>query len=276
MITRRDVLLSASALPIALRAANKSRVPVGLELYSVRDQLKQDLFGTVRAVAKQGYQCVEFFSPYTQWTPDYAKSVRKLLDDLNVRCYSTHNGPGSFSGDGMSHAIELNHILGTEYIVMASAGKVEGIDGWKKVADTLNQADQTMKSSGLHAGYHNHQFEFTPMDGKLPIEVLAANTNHDVMLQFDVGTCVQMKQDPVAWIDKNPGRIRSLHLKDWSPESGYKVLFGEGVVPWKKVLDAALTTGGAKFLLIEQEGSRLPPLETSAQCLENYRKLTAA
>ena len=275
MISRRSFLASTSALPVAFAASGASKIPIGLELYSVRNELKDDLMGTVRAVAKQGYQCVEFFSPYTQWTADYAKEVRKLLDDVGVRCYSTHNGPGSFSGDGMSHAIELNHTLGAEYIVMASAGRIEGLDGWKKVADTLNQADQTMKSSGLHPGYHNHQLEFTPIDGKLPMEVLAANTNKDIMLQLDVGTCVQMKQDPVAWIDKNPGRIRSLHLKDWSPENGYKVLFGEGVVPWAKVIDAAVKTGGARYFLIEQEGSRLPAMETSARCLENYRKLQA-
>ncbi|MBV8820986.1 MAG: sugar phosphate isomerase/epimerase [Acidobacteriaceae bacterium] len=275
MISRRSFLASTSALPVVFAASGASKIPIGLELYSVRNELKDDLMGTVRAVAKQGYQCVEFFSPYTQWTADYAKEVRKLLDDVGVRCYSTHNGPGSFSGDGMSHAIELNHTLGAEYIVMASAGRIEGLDGWKKVAETLNQADQTMKSSGLHPGYHNHQLEFTPIDGKLPMEVLAANTTKDIMLQLDVGTCVQMKQDPVAWIDKNPGRIRSLHLKDWSPENGYKVLFGEGVVPWAKVIDAAVKTGGARYFLIEQEGSRLPAMETSARCLENYRKLQA-
>src|ERR1043165_8851875 len=80
----------ATALPIRA-AAKKKQLPVGLELYSVRDELAKDLFGTVRAVAKQGYEVVEFYSPYYAWTPDYAKDVRKLLDDLNIKCLSTHN-----------------------------------------------------------------------------------------------------------------------------------------------------------------------------------------
>jgi sugar phosphate isomerase/epimerase len=105
------------------------------------------------------------------------------------------------------------------------------------------------------------------------MEVLAANTGKDVMLQLDVGTCIEAGSDPVAWIDQNPGRIRSMHVKDWSPEQGYKVLVGEGVAPWKKLFQAAETTGGIEFYLIEQEGSRYPQLETAERCLANFRKL---
>jgi sugar phosphate isomerase/epimerase len=229
--------------------------------------------GTVTAVAKMGYQCVEFYAPYYEWTPDYAKQVRKLLDDLGIRCLSTHNGPRSFTADGLPHAIELNQAIGSQFIVLASAGKVDSLDGWKRVAETLNQGAEKMKPAGLRAGYHNHQLEFTPIDGRRPMEVLAANTGKDVMLQLDVGTCIEAGSDPVAWIDQNPGRIRSMHVKDWSPEQGYKVLVGEGVAPWKKLFQAAETTGGIEFYLIEQEGSRYPQLETAERCLANFRKL---
>ncbi len=79
--------------------------------------------------------------------------------------------------------------------------------------------------------------------------------------------------DPVAWIRSNPGRIRSLHCKDWSPEAGkgFSVLFGEGVVDWKAVFAAAASVGGAEYYLMEQEGSRFPELETAQKCLEAYR-----
>jgi sugar phosphate isomerase/epimerase len=252
-LSRRTFLAVAAAAPIASAVAQDKKIPVGLELYSVRDELQKDLMGTVSAVAKMGYQCVEFFSPYYQWKPDYAKQVRKLLDDLGIRCLSTHNGPESFTADG--------------------AGKVDSLDGWKRVAETLNQGAEKMKPAGLRPGYHNHQLEFTPVDGQRPIEVLAANTGKDVMLQLDVGTCIEAGSDPVAWVDRNPGRIRSMHCKDWSADQGYKVLVGEGVVPWKKLIQAAETTGGVEFYLIEQEGSRYPQLETAQRCLANFRKL---
>jgi sugar phosphate isomerase/epimerase len=149
------------------------------------------------------------------------------------------------------------------------------LDGWKNVADRLNQAGEKLKPLGMRAGYHNHQTEFKPIDGKRPIEVLAENTAKDVVLQLDVGTCVEMGSDPVAWIDKNPGRIRSMHCKDWSPDAGkgYKVLFGDGVAPWKKIFEAAESTGGIEYYLIEQEGSAYPPLETVERCLAAFKKL---
>jgi sugar phosphate isomerase/epimerase len=249
-------------------------IPIGLELYSVRDHLKKDPKGTLQAVAKMGYECVEFFAPYYEWTPEHAKEMRKELDDLGLRCYSTHNDSQAFKPEGLEKAIELNGILGTKYIVLAHPGEVNGIDGWKNVAETLQRGDDKMRSSGLHAGYHNHDVEWKPVDGQRPMDILASGTSKDIMLQLDVGTCVETGNDPVAWIEKNPGRIRSLHLKDWSKQKGYRVLFGEGDVKWKPILAAARKVGGAEYYLIEQEGSRFPEMETAERCLVAYKQLT--
>ena len=93
--SRRSFLGFFAAAPLLAALAGNKHIPVGLELYSVREDLKKDLMGTVRGVAKLGYECVEFFSPYYDWTLDYAKDVRKELDTLGVHCYSTHNGPKS-------------------------------------------------------------------------------------------------------------------------------------------------------------------------------------
>jgi sugar phosphate isomerase/epimerase len=273
-ISRRSFLASAAAAPLAAAARGKD-VPIGLELFSVREELAKDLTGTVRAVAKMGYNGVEFFAPYYSWTPEKAKEVRALLDDLGIRCFSTHNGPPSFTAEGLPKAIELNNILGSKYIVLASAGRIGSLDGWKTVADQLTQAAEKLKPAGLAPGYHNHQLEFTPIGGKRPIEVIAANTPKDVMLQLDVGTCVEVGSDPVAWIDQNPGRIRSIHCKDWGPQKGYKVLLGEGAAPWKKIFEAAEKTGGVEYYLVEQEGSDFPPFETVDRCLGAMKKLRA-
>jgi sugar phosphate isomerase/epimerase len=272
--SRRSFLAMTAAAPLVPAFAQKS-IPVGLELYSVRNELGKDLNGTVTTVAKMGYKVVEFYAPYFSWTTAQAKDVRKLMDDLGIRCNSTHNGPNAFSGDGIAKAIELNGIIGSKYIVNASAGRPAGLDGWKTVADNLATAAEKFRPAGLRAGYHNHQLEFTPIDGKRPIEIIAANTPKDFMLQLDVGTCVEMKQDPVAWIKQNPGRIRCLHLKDYAPgpEKGYKVLFGEGDAPWKEIFAAAESVGGVEYYLIEQEGSRFPPFETAEKCLASYKRI---
>lgn len=229
--------------------------------------------GTVRGVAKMGYECVEFYAPYYDWTLDYAKKVRKELDEVRVRCYSTHNSTESFQPKGISKAIELNQALGSNYIVMAHPGDVAGVDGWKRVADLLNRANETMSRRGLHAGYHNHDAEWRPVDGQKPMEVLASNTDTSIMLQLDVGTCLEAGDDPVAWVEANPGRIRSMHLKEWSPQRGYKALFGEGAAPWKRLFAAAEGTGGAEYYLIEQEESDYSEMEAVRRCLAAFREL---
>ena len=279
-VSRRSFLALAGALPFALKAsaAAAGKVPVGLELYSVRDELAKDLTGTVRTVAKMGYEVVEFYSPYFSWTPEKAKEVRKLLDDLGVRCRSTHNDSATFTPENLPKAIELNQIIGSEYVIMASSGRVTGLDGWKAVGDRLNAAAEKLKSARMSTGYHNHQTEWMPVEGKRPMDVLASTTSHDVVLQLDVGTCIEAGSDPVAWIKANPGRIKSVHCKDWSPPpgAGYGVIFGEGTSPWPKIFEAAESVGGVEYYLIEQEqGPATEQFQRAERCLANYKKLRA-
>ena len=262
-----------AAVPLAAAVAQSKQIPVGLELYSVRNALEKDLMGTVRGVAKMGYQCVEFYAPYYDWTTEYARQVRAELDELGIHCYSTHNGLKSFTPEGIGKAIDLNKTLGTRYIVLAHPGEVSGLDGWKRVAEALNGANDTLKGKGLHAGYHNHDAEWKPVGGQKPMELLAATLDKSIMLQLDVGTCLAAGSDPVAWTNQNPGRIRSMHVKDWSPEKGYKVLTGEGITPWKKLFATAEKTGGIEYYLIEQEGSDYPEMETAQRCLAAFHKL---
>ncbi len=263
----------SAILPLALRTPAASSIPIGLELYSVREGLKHDLNGTVRAVAKMGYQCVEFYAPYFDWSEAQTKDMRKLLDDLGVRCYSTHNNAEYLNKDNISRTRDKNLILGSKYVVIASAQLDPGIAGWKAFAAALNSAAEGLEPSGLKAGYHNHKIEWIPIDGARPMEVIAKNTKPTVMLQLDVGTCLEAGADPVAWIRANPGRIRSLHCKDWSPDAGkgYTVLFGEGAADWKAIFHAAESGGGVEYYLIEQEGSRLSELDTAEKCLASFK-----
>ncbi len=276
-LSRRSFLGLLAAAPLGagtLAAARSKHIPIGLELYSVRDDLNKDLAGTVRRVAKIGYQCVEFYAPYYQWTPSEAKQVRREMDDLGIRCYSTHNDLNSFKPEGIGKAMELNHILGTRYIVLASPGPVPTLDGWKRVAELLNKANHTMAGHGFHAGYHNDDHEWKPLDGKNPIEIVAGDTDKSVVLELDTGNCLASGGDPAAFIRSNPGRIRAMHVKDWSPEKGYDVLIGEGIAPWKKIFAEAESVGGVQYYLIEQESySGHSEMETARLSLEAYRKV---
>ncbi len=277
-ISRRTFLGTAAALPFAastlLDAAKK--VPVGLELYSVRGDLGKDLLGTVAAVGKMGYQVVEFYAPYLDWTPDKAREARKQLDASGLKCHSTHNNGPSFTEDGLKKAIELNQILGSKYIIMASAPRATGLDSWKNVATQLTTIAGRLKPLGMATGYHNHQTEWRKVDGQRPIDVIAAGTPKDVVLQFDVGTCVEVGEDPIAWINSQAGRIKSIHCKDWSKDKGYAVAFGEGEAPWRKIFEAAEKKGGVEYYLIEQEtGGPQGELAMVQHCLDNWKQLRA-
>jgi sugar phosphate isomerase/epimerase len=275
-LTRRSFIALSAALPFALKTASwaSKTIPVGLEMYSVRDELKKDPEATVRAVAKMGYEGLEFYAPYFDWTEAQTKQMRKLLDDLGIRCFSTHNDEKFLQADNITRARDMNLILGSKYIVQAWSDPKDSLDKWKPVADGLNAAASQVESSGLKIGYHNHHSEFVPVEGKRPIELIAANTKPTVMLQLDVGTCLEAGSDPVAWIKANPGRIHSMHCKDWSPDpaKGYKVLFGEGSAKWKDIFAAAESVGGLEYYLMEQEGSRYPQLETAKKSLEEFKK----
>jgi len=280
--TRRAFAASApyaELLGSTLRAPKT--YPIGLELYSVRRELARDLPATLRAVSQMGYQVVEFYAPYLGWTIPYAKEVRTQLDDLGLRCFSTHNPSASLMpGDMRTKAIEINQVLGARHIIMASPPpNTATLEDWKRVCGQLADASAQLAPHGLLAGFHNHLIEWRPLEGgQRVMDVIAANTPPEFVLQFDVGTCLEAGQDPVAWIKAHPGRIRSLHLKDWAPgteaqEKGYRVLFGEGVAPWKEILAAAESTGGVEFYLMEQEGSRYSELETAQKCLATWRDL---
>lgn len=270
-ISRRSLLAAAAASPLAFAA---KKIPVGLELFSVRNELKEDLMGTVKRVAQMGYETVEFFSPYADWSIQQAKDMRKLMDDLKITCLSTHNSSRALTSESIGKTMELNQILGSKQVVMASAGRVQGLDGWKKVADILNESNAKLKAAGMRSGFHNHQTEFKPIDGTMPMEVLASNTDKSVVLQLDVGTCIEAGVDPIAWIKKNPGRIGSMHCKEWSSKGkGYKVLLGEGDAKWKALFKAAESVGGIEHYLVEQEGADIPPFEAAEACLKTFRKL---
>lgn len=290
---RRFLGLSAAAsltLPILARAATtaaptpKKHPPIGLELYSVRTELMRNLPDTLRAVAKMGYEVVEFYSPYMNWTFPFAKNVRTQLDDLGLKCWSTHNPATSLITDaGRAKAIELNQILGSRHIVAASPPRdIKDLDGWKRTSAAFAKASEILKPHGLSAGYHNHAMEWKPIDGpKHIMAIMAEMTPPEFGLQLDVGTALEAGVDPVAWIKAHPGRIRSVHVKDWAPglkaeEKAYRVLTGEGVAPWKEIMAAAESVGGVEFYLLEQEGARFPELETAQRCLENWKRLRGA
>ena len=209
-VTRRDFLAISSVIPAviigesigavgfaeepaAAALSPPKKYPIGLELYSVRTELARDLPNTLRNVAKIGYEVVEFYAPYYDWSLPIAKTVRSLMDDLNLRCYSTHNHIDSFTpGDKMAKAIELNQILGSRLIVLASA-PAERTD-WRAGSDFVGNSLPPSISETARAGgrFSQPPDRMGPLAGERRVmDIIAANTPKEFVLQLDVGTCVE-------------------------------------------------------------------------------------
>ena len=225
------------------------KIPVGLQLYSVRMESEKDFPATVKKTAELGFEGVEF-AGYFGMT---AKDLRKLMDDLGLKSFGTHLGINTLQGDEFQKTVDFNLAIGNKYLIVPGLPEEmrNSKAAWKKTAQTFNDLAQKLKPTGLKVGYHNHHTEFIPMEGEKPWDLFFANTNKDVAMQIDTGNAMHGNADPVASMKPYPGRTSTVHIKDHSKTKD-KVLVGEGDVPWNAVFDFCEGPGQTEFYIVEQ------------------------
>lgn len=248
-------------------------IPVGLQLYSIREDCARDLPHTLEAVAKMGYAGVEFAGYHGYG----AKDLRGLLDAVGLECCGTHIGLDTLLGDELARTVEFNQILGNEYLIVPglAESRRSSRQAWYDTAQVFNEVAECLKPHAMRTGYHNHWIEFQPMDGELPWDTFFSNTRHDVIMQLDIGNALHGGGDPIPYIARYPGRAITVHLKEYSATDA-TALIGEGDVPWPQVFDLCETQGNTEWYIVEQESYKYPPLEVVARCLENLRKMGKA
>jgi sugar phosphate isomerase/epimerase len=267
--TRRDVLRfaaaagAAMAIPSFLRAEEpKKKIPIGLELYSVRTLIPKDFTGTIEAIGKMGYQGVEF-AGYHGWDRK-PKELRKLLDDNGLKCCGTHTALPTLEGDELKKTAELHSILGNKFLICPSF-QADSAEAWLKVAKKFNDISDKAKDLGMFVGYHSHAQDFKKYDGKTSWEIFFDNTNHDVIHQLDTGNTLDGGGDPLALIKKYPGRTRSTHIKERGGAKDAAV--GEGTIDWKPLFEAYETVGGTEWYIVEYENDK--PMEVIKRAIDN-------
>ena len=252
------------------RVITMSKVPVGLQLYSVREDCARDLPGTLAAVARMGYEGVEF-AGYHGYS---AEDLRKMLDDNGLKCCGTHTGLDTLLGDQFEKTVEFNRTIGNRFLIVPGlhGEYTESREAWKRTAAIFDEIAARLKPLGMWTGYHNHWTEFQELDGELPWDTFFGNTSQDVVMQMDTGNCMHGGADPVVFLARYPGRARTVHLKEYS--AGYdKALIGEGDVKWEQVFELCETQGNTEWYIVEQESYAFPPLECVEKCLQNLRKM---
>lgn len=247
--------------PAALLAAQpsgaKRKIPIGLQLYSVRKDCAKDLVATVTAVAKIGYKGVEFAGYYGR----DAKTLRKLLDDTGLKCCGTHTGLDTLLGENLPKTVEFNQTLGNPFLIVPSLpGKyTKSRQGWQEAADLLSEIAGKVKPQGMRVGYHNHSIEFKPLEGELPWDTFFNRAKRDVVIQFDMGNGMADGGDPVVFLKKHPGRVASVHVKPYS-KSKPDALIGEDEMPWPEIFRLCEKVAGVEWYIIEYERESEPPL----------------
>jgi len=257
--TRRQFVqttaLAAAALSTApqLLAAAKKKLPIALQLYSVRQDCGKDFDGTLERVAKMGFEGVEFAGYHTYGGK--AKELRKRLDDLGLKAAATHIGTNSFRGDNLQKTIEFHQILGCKFLIVPGDGDFTNPDKCKALADLFNETAAKLKPLNMYCGYHNHTGEFKKFGETTFWDFFATNTTKDVVLQQDCGWTAAAKLDPVAMMKKYPGRMKSTHFKPTvvDREPGKKAFIGQDSVDWKAVIAACIEYGGTEWITLEQE-----------------------
>jgi sugar phosphate isomerase/epimerase len=271
LLSRRDLLkwsatagAAAIVAPRALSAQDKKRIPIALQLYSVRDVAGKDFDGALKQVAEMGFDGVEF-AGYGKYGKD-PDGLRKLLDDLKLKAAGTHIGAGSFVGDALKKTIDFHKAIGCHFLIVPGDGRYTHPEKSKEYAEFMTKTAEALKAEGLFTGHHNHTQEFAKAEGdKTYFDLFAERTSKDVILQQDMGHTMAANVDPTAIVRKYPGRIKTTHIKNRpAKSSGKKPFVGEDNFDWKSYLSACYEVGGTEWFTLEQE--EYPDGKTSMEC----------
>ena len=228
--------------------------PIGVQLYTVRGEMKKDVAATLARVARIGYREVEFAS-YFDKSP---REIRALLDANGLRAPSSHLQT-PILGDQWPAALDAAKVIGHEYVVVPwfDRSKWHGLDDVKRLADQFNRAAADAKKAGLRFAYHNHDFEFAPIEGKLPYDVLLENTDPSlVAMEMDLYWITKGGKDPLAYFAKWPGRFPLVHVKDMAG-AGTMTNVGQGHIDWARIF-AKRREAGIDHFFVEHDNPTAP------------------
>ncbi|RVU23463.1 sugar phosphate isomerase/epimerase [Sandaracinomonas limnophila] len=298
--TRRDFLqksalfLGASAMgssALANLAGKKSKHLIGVQLYSVREDMKKDPMGTLTQIAQMGYKHVEHANyvnrKFYGWS---ALEFRKRLEDLGLKMPSGHTVMGKQHWDEgkkdftdlWKFTVEDAAVLGQEIVISPSLDSSlrSTTSDVKRYMDIFNKSGELCKKSGMRFGYHNHDFEFSQkLDGVTLFDLMLDNTDPSLVAQqLDIGNMINGGGVPEEILNKYPNRFVSMHVKDEilssaGHEKYESTILGKGIIDVKKMVTLGLTKGGTKHLIIEQESYQgKAPIDSMKEDLEIMKK----
>ena len=288
MTSRRSFIQQSSLLTAGLMMNPsdllKKQKTVGIQLYSVRDEIVKDPKGVIQKVAAAGYDEVEMYG-LTADNKFYGLTVKELaqvLKDNRLKSPSGHYAPEKFlfengNGDDVKNFCEVGHALGHQYITIPwmKEENRKTIEQYKVLADRINKAAEICKAAGLQLAYHNHDFEFADINGQHGYDIFLNNTDKDlVKFEMDLYWVVRAGYDPIELFKKHPGRFHMWHVKDILKKDKTKNSeVVKGSVDFKTIF-ANAKLAGVKHYIVEQENTYAPDIFTSIKTSCSYTRNT--
>ena len=244
---------------------------IGLELYTVRRELEKDFAGTLEKVAALGYLEVEF-AGYFNHTP---QEVKNILARYQLSAPSAHITTAAVRGN-LQEAIDAAQAIGHQYLVCGylPAEERRSLDDYQKLVELFNRAGERLRKAGIQFGYHNHDFEFVTMDGKLPYDVILTGTDPQlVKMEIDLYWITKGGQDPLKYFSLYPGRFPLVHVKDMdSTPKHFFTEVGQGTIDFRKIF-AAAQKAGVKHYFVEQDETPASPFSSIKLSMDYLKRL---
>ena len=252
-----------------------AKIPVALQLFSVRGECQKALAATLEGVAEIGYQGAEpwgYGGESLDWMGHSCSDIRRMYDDNGLTCCGIHLRTEALLGDNLARTIEFNQVLGNRFLVIAAdKPRMSAVDTIMQLAGILNDTVDKLKPEGMFCGYHAHGFDFVQFDGRTAWDILFSNTRQDVIMQMDIGNCAGGGGDPIAILKKFPGRAKSVHLKDHGGPEG--AVIGEGEADWPVIFRLCEGTQGTEWYVVEEGGKEGLGFDVSRRSFEALRKM---
>ena len=241
------------------------KIPVALQLYSIRDMIEDDIPGRLKELADMGYEGVEFAGFYGLAPAE----LRKMIDDCGLKCAGSHTGLATLAPDQIEATGAMNEALDNDRLIVP--GGLCSDDMQASVAQAMDIYGRC-KAVGMRTGFHNHHQEFELVDGKTKLDHLFENTPDDFLVQCDIGWAVAAGADVPAFLRKYAGRVETVHVKEHDEENRAAPV-GEGSVDWPTVFDILENETVCKWYIVEQEAYAVNSMESARDCINNIRKM---